>query len=722
MSGENIRYVNVNSSSATSNYKFLEIEKAVAPGFTYDEREKAVKNKSVSTIARLQADVRQLYAKRNKVASYTASEVIRTRISEFADLQETKIENRLLRYLLSEGYIDLSYPYLISYFYPGSIGRADLKFLTSVNDRIALPFEYALEKPSGLIEMLADYDFEKDAILNITLLDELLGRRDELAKIGDRVIAQLDTSGARALTFIATYVEKGAHIPIFVKLLCKQWPDIFTYFENKGDHTVTQKYLRLILAHADIDELLNLNITQHLSDYIDDHFEVVSSFLPEIDDKRIGDILKKLNIKFLQLQAVWQAQALFNLAYDGDHYVVTAKNIRAIIESKNTKELEINNLSTANYSTIVASDCETMYNYINQAKDDYVKNVLLKLTEELTDTAKDVTDLLNDENIDPTNKEQLIIREKAVIDDITEIDDKSLYPALFTHNKVKATWENVLVYYTEENDEALLKYLNFAEVAAALGAIPLAPGSRFEKKNTDALELAILQDNRLSLGAYKSLIAAFSEPYSDLDTTELADDKVEELIYTRLIGLTTVNYDRIKTNHSPLHIVLLLEHFDDYLEDLDEFEVDNADRLLMLKAGQLIKDNQLRLIAVITPEMIRGSRQLATRIIEILLASDNYNLDEEKLKALIATASGEYGKVILFDRHLPTLDEPTIRELLDGIGGEYERLNAGRKRPVFPLDDLHKRIAFHLENKKVIYKPKELPDKGMIKMVGRPTM
>ena len=35
------------------------------------------------------------------------------------------------------------------------------------------------------------------------------------------------------------------------------------------------------------------------------------------------------------------------------------------------------------------------------------------------------------------------------------------------------------------------------------------------------------------------------------------------------------------------------------------------------------------------------------------------------------------------------------------------------------LDDLHKHIAFYLEDKKVISSFKELPDKGMIKMVGR---
>jgi hypothetical protein len=718
ITGKNILYVNINSNRATSNYNFSEIEKAVASDLSYEERSKTLRNKSASAIARLHTEVRQLSVKRSQVAGYPISEVIRSRIGVFPAIQESKTENRLLRYLLSEGYIDLSYPYLISYFYPGSIGRADLKFLTSVNDRIALPFEYALEKACGLVEMLADYDFEKDAILNIDLLDELLGRRDELAKLGDRVIRQLDTSGERALTFIATYVDNGAHVPLFIKLLCRQWPGIFTYFENKGDHTVTQQYLKLILTFAEIVEFPQLNTSQHLSDYINNHFEVVSSFLPKIGGGRMDEILKKLNIKFVELKPGGHGQALFDLAYDGDHYVITAKNIQAIIESKNTMAININNLSTANYSTIAESDCENLYNYIDQEKDYYIKNVLLKISERLNDTTKDVTDLLNDDDIEPADKLQLIIKETATIDNINEIDDTALYPALFTHNKVRATWENLLIYFHEKIEEALLTFLNVLENAAALGVIPLAPNSRFEKTATDALELAILRENKLSLTAFKSLIAAFGHSYSDLDTTSLADDKVKELIYMGLLDLTKVNYERTKTNHPPLHTDLILEHLDKFLEALSEFEVDNADRLIMLKEGHLASDEQLRLINVITPEMIRSSRPLATRIIEILIASGKYSLEIEKLKALIETTSVEHGKVILFAHHLPVLDESATRELLNGIGGEYKRINAG-KRPLFALDHLHKHIAYYLESKKVISSSTELPEIGMIKMVGR---
>jgi energy-coupling factor transporter ATP-binding protein EcfA2 len=718
MTGKNIRYVTINSSSTSANVKITDIEKAIAPGVPYEERQKSVHNKSVSNIARLRAEIHKLKAKRSQIAGYPVSEVIRSQISAFPVIQESVIQNRLLRYLLSEGYIDLSYPYLISYFYPGSIGRADLKFLTSVNDRIALPLEYSLEKPSGLIEMLADYDFEKDAILNVSLLDELLSRRNKLKMLGDRVIAQLSSESERALTFIAAYVDKGAHVPIFVKLLCSQWPGIFTYFADKGDDTITQNYLKLILEHANIDELLQVNTPPHLSNYVNDHFDVVSSFLPGIDGGRMSDILQKLNIKFVQLCPSEKAQALFDLAYDGDHYSIDAKNIQAIIENKNKKELDIANLSTANYSTIIASDCENLYNYIDQEKNYYVENVLLKLSEVLTDNAKDLTDLLNDDDIELTNKQQLITKETVVIDKISDIDDTALHALMYSHNKVKATWGNVLVYFNEIIDEALLQFLNVLENAAALGATSLTPDSRFIKSAIDKLEMAILKENKLSLSAFKSLISALTDSYVDLDTTSLADDKVKELIYSGLLDLTKINYDRTRSNHSPLHVDLLLEHLDEFLNDLEEFEIDNADRLLMLKVGQLNLDDQLRVIDIITSEIIRSSRPLATRIIEILLVSGKYDLDEAKLKALIATATGEHGKVVLFDHHLPGLNESTIRELLNGIGGEYKRINSG-KRPVFPLDDLHKHIAIHLEDKKVISSSRELPDKSEIKMVGR---
>lgn len=716
--GKDIRYVGTTTGNSLGNYKFEDIEKKVAPGTTYDEREAAVKNKNAAAISKLEKELAHLKANRTAVAAYSVTEVIRHRLDQFPDLSETKTENRLLRYLLSEGYVDVSYPYLISYFYPGAIGRADLKFLTYVNDRIALPFEYVLEKPAGLIEMLADYDFEKDAILNISLLDELLSRRAVLTAIGDKVMEQLNTEKDRVVKFVAAYVEKGGHIAIFIKLLCKQWPGIFNYFLFKEDDALIAQYLKLILAHAELEDLELINIDRHLEDYLDDHFDEIANAVSGLDLPRIGEMLEKLQTRFVKLNPNLPDQTLFDLAYVGDHYVIAFDNIKSIIEKKNSKAINLNELSQANYSTLVAADTEQLYNYIDQDKDIYVKNVLLKLGDNLTDAEKDVVDLLNDEDIELENKKMLIAKEIAVIANLDEVDNTDLYPSLLTHSRISPSWQNILRYFNDSIDESLLKFLNSIKNAEVLGATTLEPNRIYEKKQTDALELALIRENRLTTDAYRAIIAAFIVAYQDLDTTPLDSDKVENLIYDGLLDLSTVNYNRVKANNSPLHVDFLIENLDAYLDDLEEYDVDNNDRLLILKDGNLTRENQLKLIATFTPEIIRSSAGLATRIIEILLASGKLGLDEEKLKALVATATGEYGKVVLLEHHIRGLDTSVIRELLNGIGGEYKRLNAG-KRPQFPANDLHKSLAPILQDKGIISSFKPIDDEHAIKMVGR---
>jgi len=66
-----------------------------------------------------------------------------------------------------------------------------------------------------------------------------------------------------------------------------------TYTYRLGD--VSQSIFDSYVVFVPAKRLAQLNTPQHLSDYINDHFEEVSSFLPIIGGGRIEGILKKLN-------------------------------------------------------------------------------------------------------------------------------------------------------------------------------------------------------------------------------------------------------------------------------------------------------------------------------------------------------------------------------------------------------------------------------------------
>jgi hypothetical protein len=185
------------------------------------------------------------------------------------------------------------------------------------------------------------------------------------------------------------------------------------------------------------------------------------------------------------------------------------------------------------------------------------------------------------------------------------------------------------------------------------------------------------------------------------------------------LAVSSENVTRLKAEGDSQHINLLLHMPEDFLDHTEDFALDNNDRLRLLAEGEMTTSEQLQLIATITPEMIDASAPLATRIGEVLVSTDKLNLDEEKLKALVMTGTGQRAKLLLFDRNLPGLDHGMIRELLAGIGGEYERLNRG-KRPTVPLNNLSESIAVQLEDSKFISSKHIDREKGTVKMVGRP--
>jgi energy-coupling factor transporter ATP-binding protein EcfA2 len=719
-SGKNVQYLRHQSGVVNAKYKFEDVEANVFPGATYDQREQFLSGKTGDAVAKLNAELTKLNAARAKVSAYSITEIIRLKPGEFPEIAESKKVNRLLRYLLWEGFIDLSYPYLISYFYPGSIGRPDMEFLTYVNDRTLLPFEYELEQPEGVIDMLADYDFEREAIFNIGLLDSLLKGRTKYALPGDRLIAQLHDGSKRGLEFIERYIADGAQVPLFIRLLCKQWPAIFSYYSYPDNETQTGQFLQLILAYSDEADIEAVNVNQEMSQYIESHFELVAGFLPKIPETRIAALLIKLKIEFTTIVATEETKLLLELAYDGNHYVFSAENISVIIKARNKAELNLEELATANYSTILKSDCEPLVNYVDQEISAYVNRVLFKLPGELQDTEKDVISLLNDEDLDPEQKKQLIFKEAAVILNLEDVDLADLYPLMLESNKVRPNWQNVLYYFHtgEEIDPHLLKFLDWPANAAELGKSSLVPDSNYVKEMTDKLQLAVILTDAIVIGPYHSLLKAFAGAYEDLDVSAIAADKVEALIDAGLIAVNAGNFTRLKAKGDQLHIYLLLDDPGAFLDNTEDFTLDNADRLLLLTKGEMTGAEQLQLIGTITPEMITASAPLATRISEILVEAGKLTVDEERLTALIATGSRQREKLLLFERNLSGLDTGAIRELLTGIGGDYERLNRG-KRPVFPRTPLNESIARQLKAKDYITSHPVDDEKGTIKMVAR---
>ena len=142
--------------------------------------------------------------------------------------------------------------------------------------------------------------------------------------------------------------------------------------------------------------------------------------------------------------------------------------------------------------------------------------------------------MLNNEEIKHELKVKLIESQEEKISKLNCIESIELYEYLFNFNKVEASWDSVFIYFnTEDFDKnILINYLNIEENAKLISKICL--DDDYEKTNkeiysNDLLKL-IIKENSLSNICYKYLIKNLGWSYSDLDISELNNEKVLLLV------------------------------------------------------------------------------------------------------------------------------------------------------------------------------------------------
>jgi hypothetical protein len=111
-----------------------------------------------------------------------------------------------------------------------------------------------------------------------------------------------------------------------------------------------------------------------------------------------------------------------------------------------------------------------------------------------------------------------------------------------------------------------------------------------------------------------------------------------------------------------------------------------------------------------------ADKNLANAVIRILVSVNDYEIDEDLLKALFKYSSLEHEKVSLFSRYVSSLDFESIREVLNDIGGEYAKVNTTKhaKLPINPVNSL---ITSVLVTRRFVSSIKPNKEKGIFRVI-----
>jgi len=724
MNCENIRYnyyapsyhyrglfdFNINIESGKA---FADIEKSINQNYSFSERKKLINDKENNSIEKLKKEIEKLKFDKLEVESWTLRQIfeevdINLHLNGFST-------NGLIRNLLLNGYINENYNDYISLFHEVNLTKDDYSFERKIKSGLYSPFDYNLSKIENLIKRIPEKYFNRDTILNFDIVDFLAENHNQYNEKYNSIIKILGNEKKRSIEFIENYIDnRKDNLELFIKSLSHSWQGFWHHIMVESDFTKekTDYYLEIIIKYADNKDFI---IFKNLSN-IDGYIERLPNFLSILNDNqydtKIEDLLTLLDIKFKDLdQPIENTRDLFNYVYENNHYEINVNNIILMAKNATLDEIE-EDLLKANYTTILINGCTNLINYIEANINDYVKNVLLKLPDNDSESEEFIINLLNNPDLKDELKFDIIKKQKLIFSDLSEIQNIEVQKNILDNNKVLATWNNIYSYYENKNpntlDQTAINFLNIDSNYNTLSNITFAHDNQRDTGFLSSFAISIIFCNDLSLESYSILLKQINYRWDDLHFQNFNLENVKYMInQKKILNFSLENFNRLKEKFPDLHITFIEKNQDDFLKNFTDYTLDESDILMLLTSTEILEINKIQLIEKIDDDMIIENEEIGKNICNLLANSTYVPLDYSVLKSLFTHSNSIENRIKLLNKHLDKISNTEIQSLIEMLGPTYKDIFKKQCKPKFSNTPFHYQLFEKLKSKDLIIKQEE---------------
>ena len=703
-------YYNSSRSESDYSFNFSEIEKQVNSNLSYEERKELIQNKQNDEVERIKDEIKKLQQQKKAIKNWSLKEIFKEEVVDINDYiplrteQEGSIVNRLLRNLITQGYINENYIDYISLFHEGTITKKDKEFEVRVKSIEEPDFNYKLEKVEGVVKKIGEKYFEQKGIFNFDLLDFLLKNQSIYKSRYKLFMKLLCDESEISLKFINEYIAQREDKKNFLTALLKEWSGFCEYIFEKSNYSMNEKYElfeQILLCVEDIKEFLQIQGKDLIKKLVEN--DVMYLYKPENNnpfESQAEDLLKNLlEVKIKKIENPKDKyEYLYRIICFKNYYKITEANISLILKKFDRIEVETT-FKVANYTTISKSTHKPLIEYVNSNIQEYITEVYLKLPDVQQEDEYKFKELLKNENLDEEIKVQIIEKIETSISELKDLKSLPIKKSLLENKRVLPTWENIEDYYKScQNSlkEELINFLNNNDVYSALSD---------KKINTSYkdLESDILVCNDISDEAYHKIIKSFEGVYESLDFKDLSENKVDYLLEAHTFSMSKNNYDTLRKSFPNKHIVLVESYFDSFLEDIDNFELDEEDVSLILNSEGISIEQKLIYIPTIEEEFILRDDTISKKIAELIISkSHKFDFSYDVIESLCKNTTKEEDKIKLIILYNDDIDNEKIKELIKSIGQEYEKIFLPKKKPCFQHTEENETLLKMLRNRKLI--------------------
>lgn len=606
-------------------------------------------------------------------------------------LSETERKNDLLTFLLINGYIDENYEEYINYFYPGALKTSDKSFLISIQSQNGLGYEYPLNEIKEIIEELPNKCYSQKEILNFNLLNYMLKNYNKYKEEITLIFQQLKDASDSSINFSTSFLRQNQELEIFVKELCKNWPNIWKYINANADEDTKKLYIYNIFKYVPMNNLEKINNIEPISNYL----SLNNNFIFDLEEKYIDKtkkIISTLDIKFESINTNNIDTKIGDFIITNNFYKINKSMIYAILEKKYNCKLE--EIESKNYSSILKTNDSNFIQYINDNIVEYIEHTYLLGKESLEDDIIDIINILNNENVLPEHKQKIIKRQKMKIDNIENINN-DLWKMLLEEEKITVNWNNIICYYVENGlSKELVSFMNANK--------ELLITSKIVNNHTYDNDVynQFCQDIILQEEINEELLICINYKLSDeIFNNDVNSIRIAKIINENSLIIDEAVYESIQANYNNLLIVFIEKNINFFIENMATLTYNETEIESLLTSDNIEYSNKVLIINNLD-DISCTNENAAVKYTELILSSNTeIVLSIQLLKSIINLLPSEKGLELLINQ-AENLDEEQFLSMLDNFSSPYNALR-GTQIPKFEKNKINEKFIEIIRHKRI---------------------
>ena len=534
----------------------------------------------------------------------------------------------LLKFLISNGYIDETHNDYMTYFYEDSLSAHDKMFLRRITDKKGSDYEYSLKDVEKVLSspVLRVVDFYEEETLNFNLLKGLLVNQEnpKYQKYLSALIKQMKDN--KDTEFISKFYDSTQFDKTFIIKLNEQWTDFFSYIAvNK---ILPLKQIRGFsldsLCLLDENKIQDINVEGCLTDYISNQSDYLNIQNPDV--AKIISQFCILGVKLKKIEIDTANKDLIVGVYENNLYELTFENIKLMIKSM-YGEYDSYNIEHRNYTVIQGKSESPLAKYIAENINRYANEYLKNCNGYIEDSEDVAIKFINDENVLGDIQEKYVNVLKTVISDISVIQNKKLWNEMLDKRIIKKTVPNIIHYYTEYCcDSQLIKFINECDAGMDYSHIENEFGGEIAREFFDSVAV----NNEIKTSRYQEILCNMGYGYDVYDAYDISDDKMEVLIKKDVIEMNNVGLEYIRNHYKKYTALYIDENIEAYLRIItsDNFSYEEALHILGMEIGD---EEKIDLLGLTTEPISVVGKGYSSSLIKYILDNNFDKRDENEL-------------------------------------------------------------------------------------------